>query len=407
MKSNERRANVRILMLSFRFPYPQTDGSRIRIYNIGRILAEHYHVDLLTLNESLVDNDHVKALEQTFGRVISYSFHPIRFKINTLKGLISRDSLQTYYYHFGSTQKWIGEHYADYDLIFCFHIRMSRYLKKIVNKPKVIDFIDATSINYREAQKRATGMWKFIYLIENRRALAYELKMLEEFDKAFISSPFDKAYLDKNSRYPRDNLVVIPNGVKEELLARLNRFQGHEENWIVFLGAMSYAPNVDAVVYFATEIFSLIRKKAEVKFLIVGTNPAKEVLKLSKLDGVEVTGFVEDPYEYLEKAKVVVAPLRFSAGIQNKVLEAMALRKAVVATTKAVRGIEGEDGKHFVITDDKKEMASRILELLADESKRKELGENARQLVKKKYRWDAIGEKLLKEIEEVLRRKER
>ena len=194
---------------------------------------------------------------------------------------------------------------------------------------------------------------------------------------------------------------MLPNGVKEELFAR--KFEGKEENWLVFLGKMNYAPNVDAVVYFAEKIFPLVKRKADVKFLIVGTSPAKEVLDLRRIEGVEVTGFVEDPYEYLEKAKVVVVPLRFSAGIQNKVLEAMALRKAVVTTSKAARGIEGEDGKHFVVADTEEEMAEKILELLADDSKRREIGQNARELVEKKYRWDIVGQKLLKEIEEVLK----
>ena len=391
----------KILIISYRFPYPLTDGSRIRIYNIARILAQRYQVDLLAVNEGKIADEALDELKKTFNKVVAYPFHPLGFNLNTLKGLLSRNPLQIYYFHFGKVQKWIDEHHVDYDLIFCFHIRMTRYLRKITDKPKVIDFIDATSINYREAQERARGMWRFIYPIENRRLLAYELKMLKEFDKAFITSPFDKAYLDENSGHSNQNLIVLPNGVKEELFAR--KFEGKEENWLVFLGKMNYAPNVDAVVYFARKIFPLVKRKADVKFLIVGTSPAKEVLDLRRIEGVEVTGFVEDPYEYLEKAKVVVVPLRFSAGIQNKVLEAMALRKAVVTTSKAARGIEGEDGKHFVVADTEEEMAEKILELLANDSKRREIGQNARELVEGKYRWDIVGQKLLKEIEEVLK----
>jgi polysaccharide biosynthesis protein PslH len=392
----------RILLLAFRMPYPLTDGSRIRIYNIGRLLGEKYQVDLLTINEGEVRHEYLKELEKVFDKVVAYHFHPIRFTINTLKGLLSDESLQIYYHHFGKVQKWIDQHYADYDLIFCFHIRMTLYLRKITDMPKVIDFIDATSINYREAQKRAKGMWKFIYPIENRRVLAYELKMLSEFDKSFITSPFDKAYLDEKSRQINDKLVVIPNGVKEDLLTRTSKFKGREENWLVFLGKMNYAPNVDAVNYFARQIFPLVRKEANVKFLIVGTSPAEEVLNLRKLEGVEVTGFVEDPYMYFHRAKLVVVPLRFSAGSQYKILESMALKKAVVTTTKAARGIEGEDGRHFVIADGQQEMASTILQLLNDGRRRKEIGESARALIKEKYTWDIIGKKLLAEIDEVL-----
>ncbi len=275
-------------------------------------------------------------------------------------------------------------------------------MRKIADRSKVIDFIDATSINHREAQERARGMWRFIYPIENRRALTYELKMLREFDKAFITSPFDKAYLDENSGHPNDNLIVIPNGVKEELFTKINRFGGKEEDWLVFLGKMDYGPNVDAVTYFAREIFPLVRKEVDVKFFIVGTSPTKEILELRKMDGIEVTGFVEDPYEYLERTKVVVVPLRFSAGIQNKVLEAMVLKKTVVATTKAARGIEGEDGKHFIIADGEEERAAKVLGLLADEPRRREIGGNASQLVEETYSWNVVGKKLLEEIDKVL-----
>jgi sugar transferase (PEP-CTERM/EpsH1 system associated) len=392
----------KVLVVAFRVPFPLTEGARIRIYHLSKLLAQKYHVDLLVINEGRVATEHLNMLKEIFDRVIAYSFHPLRFKINALKGLLLSDSLQAYYYHFGKIQKWIDKHYADYDLIFCFHIRMTRYLRKITDKPKVIDFIDATSSNYREAQDRAKGMWKFIYPIENRRALAYELKMLKEFDKAFITSPFDKAYLDENSGHANDTLVVIPNAVKEELLTRINNFEGREEDWLVFLGKMNYAPNVDAVTYFAKDIFPLVRKEADVKFFIVGTSPAREVLELRKLEGVEVTGFVEDPYEYLEKAKVVVVPLRFSSGSQYKMLEAMALGKAVVTTSKGARGIEGEDEKHFVIADGEEEIASTILDLLADGPRREEIGEDARKLVEEKYHWDVVGKKLLEKIEGIL-----
>ncbi|MBU4349327.1 glycosyltransferase family 4 protein, partial [bacterium] len=263
------------------------------------------------------------------------------------------------------------------------------------------DFIDATSINYQEAQRNSTGMWKFIYPIENKRTLSYELKMLKEFDKVFITSPFDKQYLVDNSQNVIDNLIIIPNGVKEELLTRKNNFK--EEKWIVFLGKMNYSPNVDAVIYFANRIFPLIIKiEDDLKFIIVGSNPTKEILKLGRRKNIKVTGFVEDPYEYLEKAKIVVAPLRFGAGTQYKILEAMALGKVVVTTSKGARGISGEDGKHFIIVDNEKETSKKILDLIDDKLKRDRIGNNAKKLINSKYRWDIIGEKLYKEVDKVL-----
>jgi len=394
----------KILMISYRFPYPLIDGSRIRIYNVGKILAEKYQVDLLAINEGKIAIGDIEETEKIFNKVVPFSFNPIWFKLNTLKGLFSKNSLQIYYHYFKKVQEWINQHYTEYDLIFCVHIRMTKYLEKIKNITKVIDFIDATSINYQEAQKNSAGLWRFIYPIENKRTLSYELKMLKEFDKVFITSPFDKQYLVDNSQNVIDNLIIIPNGVKEELLTRKNNFK--EEKWIVFLGKMNYSPNVDAVIYFANRIFPLIIKiEDDLKFVIVGSNPTKEILKLGRRKNIKVTGFVEDPYEYLEKAKIVVAPLRFGAGTQYKILEAMALGKVVVTTSKGARGISGEDGKHFVVVDDEKEMVKIILDLIKDKIKRKEIGNSARELIREKYRWNIISKDLYKEIDDVLEKR--
>jgi sugar transferase (PEP-CTERM/EpsH1 system associated) len=371
------------------------------MYNFAKILTKKYLVDLLAINEGRVREQHVNELRKVFNEVIVHPFHPLRFKINTLRGLFCNDSLQVFYHHFGKVQRWVIKHYKQYDLLFCFHVRMAKYLENIVERPKVIDLIDATSINYQEAQRFSKGLWRYIYSIENKRLLTYELKMLGKFDLAFITSRYDKAFLEKNAGRIFEHLVVVPNGVREELFAR--PMTGEEEDWVVFLGRMSYAPNIDAVLYFTHKVFPLIRKEKPVKFLIVGTDPAKEVLKLQKIKDIEVTGFVEDPYEYLLKAKVVVAPIRFSAGIQNKILEAMALRKAVVTTSKGARGILGEDGKHFLVADDPQGMAEKVLLLLQDQGIRKELGDNAYGLIKNVYRWDIISEKLLFQLEQILK----
>lgn len=392
---------AKVLALSFRFPYPLTDGARIRIYNVCKILARDHTVDLLSLNEGPIQEDSLRHVKPLFRKIYSFPFHPLRFKLNTLKGIPSRDSLQTYYYHFSEVQQWVDRNLSRYDLVLCFHTRMTRYIRNKADIPLVIDFIDATSINYREAQKWSQGIWRFVLPIENRRALTYELQMLATFDKAFITSANDKAYLESHAGRGLEDLIVIPNGVGEDLLSRPPAED--EEDWIVFLGKMSYAPNVDAVVYFAKEVFPHVRALLpEAKFVIVGASPANEVLKLARIPGVSVIGYAEDPYVYMERAKVVVAPLRFSAGIQNKILEAMALRKSVVTTSKGARGIAGKDGTHFVVADDPAHMAKKIVELLQDRSLRKVLGWQARQLVEERYRWSTIGDILLSELDHVL-----
>ena len=388
-------------MLSFRHPYPLADGANIRIYNICKILAREHVVDLLSINEGPIPESSMRSIEPLFGQIYSFSFHPLNFKLNTLKGMMSHDPLQTYYYHFRKIQRWIDSHLCNYDLIFCCHIRMTRYLRKENGIPKVIDFIDATSINYSEAQNRAQGIWRLILPIENRRTLAYELKMLNIYKKSFITSGYDKVYLKSHAGSKCDDLIVIPNGVREDLLIRPQLDK--EEDWIVFLGKMNYTPNIDAVLYFAAEVFPYVRARLpEIKFIVVGTSPTKEVLELARISGILVTGYVEDPYFYLERAKIVVAPLRFSSGIQNKILEGMALRKSIVTTSKGARGIVAQDGNQLIVADDPKYMAKKIVDLLLNKTQRNEIGFRARQLIEEHYRWDSIGDKMLKELGKIL-----
>jgi sugar transferase (PEP-CTERM/EpsH1 system associated) len=392
----------KILMLSFRFPYPLTEGSILRLYNLGVLLSRGYRTDIVVVSERPESRDaiNVKELERIFGRVFVFPFNLLRFRVHAIKGLFSRIPLQTSYYYFREVQQWIDRHYGEYDLLWCHHIRMAEYLKN-VQRPRVIDLVDATSNHYRENKQWASGIWKFILSVETKRTLAYELKQIGRFDRSFITSPFDKEYIDNHNLKHSEKLILIPNGVREELLSRSGRLP--EEDRIVFLGGMTYAPNIDAVTCFVKNVYPLIKTEfPNLKFTIVGTSPTRKVRKLSEIKGVEVTGFVEDPWAYVERAKVIVAPLRFGGGIQNKILEAMALRKPIVTTSRGARGIEGKPGEHFLVADGNEEMAGKIIDLLRNKDLRIALGRKARELVENNYRWHIIGEKLLSEIDKIL-----
>ena len=357
-------------------------------------------MDLLAINENRAKREEPKALDEIFDSLILFDFNLTMLKANALKNLFSRKPIQVGGYYFKTVQRWIDKHFKEYDLVYCNHIRTTEYARRLPCK-KVLDFHDAISMNYKDALKRARGFWKVFYFIEDKRLLPYELEVLRDFDKYFITSQADKDYLLANTSMPAD-IKVIPMGVDENVLRRSQNVE--EKNWIVFLGKMNYYPNEDAAVYFARQVFPLLRSKLKnVKFIIVGAYPTRRVQALSKIPGVEVTGFVDDPYEYLGRAKVVVAPIRLGAGIQNKILEAMALRKPVVTTSKGARGIAGgADGKHFVVADDPEKMAEKILKLLNDSERRREIGQNARALIEERYTWDVIGVKLLAEIEKVI-----
>lgn len=367
---------------------------------MAKILSSEYQLDLVSVNEDRATRGEIRALDKVFHNIVLFDFGSLSLRMNALGKLLSKVPIQAGGYHFKAIQQWIDEHSGQYDLMYCNHVRTTEYVRNVSCR-KAVDFVDAVSMNYRTALTRARGFWKAFYSLEDKRLLPYELEVLRSFNKCFITSPVDRDYLLGYAADPV-SLTVIPNGVSSRAL-EWNR-PVEEENRVAFLGKMDYYPNEDAVSYFANRVFPLLRKAhPDLKFIIVGAYPSRKVLLLKGVPGIEVTGSVDDPYEYVARSKVMVAPMRFGAGIQNKVLEGMALSKCVVTTSLGARGIQGEDGKHFVIADTPDGMSDRITELLRDSEKRRVIGESAKALIHERFTWDVVGRKLLNEIGGVMR----
>jgi glycosyltransferase involved in cell wall biosynthesis len=217
--------------------------------------------------------------------------------------------------------------------------------------------------------------------------------LASSFDQQIVSSPLDKEAIGAS-----ETLHVIPNGVNIEDFPYTEN--GREDSLILFTGRMGYFPNAEAAIYFATRVFPLIlQQKPDARFLIVGADPPRRVRRLSRLPGVEVTGYVPRIQDYLARATVAVAPMQAGTGIQNKVLEAMASGVPVVATRYALGGIEAVDGEHLLVADDADGLADQVVRLLRDPALRRRLARNARQLVEEKYTW----ERSVAMVEEVYR----
>lgn len=398
---------ARILVLCSRTPYPLTGGAKLRLFNTAKILATEHTVDLLIVDESPVKQYRIDTLSRVFNDVTIFSYPSHRFHLNTMLGLVSRKPLQTFYYSFNAIDEWLDNHVGRYDLLYCNHVRTTEYARRY-ETPRVVDFVDAISRNYAESSTGASGLWRVIYPIESSRLLRYEREVVRDFDHSFIITEADKQYIEgDNAGLP--SFSVVPNGVRNEILEQTPSEASDQDNnpgnreLLVFLGKMDYFPNEDAVTYFVKEIFPLVRRHhPEAEFVIVGTQPTKKVRQLAERPGVRVTGFVEDPFEYLTKARVVVAPMRFSAGLQNKVLESMGLGKAVVTTSLGAEGIDIEEDEHLKIADTPESFAEVIRTLLVRDELRERLGTQARQRIEETYSWSEIEPLLLDPIDAVL-----
>jgi sugar transferase (PEP-CTERM/EpsH1 system associated) len=225
----------------------------------------------------------------------------------------------------------------------------------------------------------------------------YERRVAESFDHSiFITEAEEKIFKGKNPHIK--NISVISNGVDLDYFSagvsqeQPTRNQPAETSdhqpVIVFTGAMDYYANIDGVVWFTKEVLPLIKREIpNVQFFIIGSNPTKEVIELSGNDGVTVTGYVPDTREYLRKATVVVVPLRIARGIQNKILEAMAMGIPVVATPQAFEGIAAKPDRDLFLGEDEEMIAASVIKLVKEVSLRKSLGDNARRITEKNYHW--------------------
>lgn len=280
------------------------------------------------------------------------------------------------------------------DSIFCFSSPTAEYLYNskhyhslLESIPWVMDLIDVDSHKWRQYADTHSQPLRWLYKREANYLLKYEQRIVREFQKTILVSQAEKNLLD---RYvSSSNTKAIGNGVDLQYFAPGQGGKIHNKvPTLVFTGAMDYWPNVDGVEWFANAIFPLIKKeKPDVQFQIVGSNPSPQVQELSKMDGVFVVGYVADVRDYFAAADICVIPLRIARGIQNKVLEAMAMGKAVVCTAEALEGISAEPGKDLIVAEDPEDFSKSILMLLNNDTYREELGEKARNCMEKNYSW--------------------
>lgn len=383
--------------MCFRPPYPLKSGAEIRMFNNIKMLSEKYSLDLIFINNQKTDQNQICYLKQFCENVINFDFKKTEFIKNTIRGLIfNKKPLQVNYYYFFEIQKWVDNNFRNYDLIFCNHIRTAEYFK---NKTviKIIDYVDAMSMNYEKAYQNSKGFWKFIYWLEKGRISKYELEVSEKFDKKIIISNVDKEFLLKNGAkqvfFTLGNAVNITVPKKKILI---------DENMIMFLGKMDYEPNISAVKYFCKEIFPELKSRfSKLKFYIVGGYPNKEVKDLEKIDGVTVTGFVESKEEYILKSKLFIAPMISGSGLQNKVLEAMALGKCVVTSQIGAAGLKNLTKKELIIVKNSQEMIEKMLHLLSLDLKDfNNYGEEAKEYIKRNYYYATLKKDLLEFLKE-------
>lgn len=286
----------------------------------------------------------------------------------------------------------------------------------IASPPVVWDSVDCISHLFEQAAQHGGSFFgKWVTRFELGRTRRYEGRLVHEFDRVLVTSPVDREALEKLGReYPRSGsaapslrsrasaaggrIAVLPNGVDLEYFCPTA--EPREPATLVFSGKMSYHANVAAVLHLVHEILPLVRQaRPEVRLWIVGKDPTPEVRRLAR-DGVEVTGTVPDLRPYLRRATVAVVPTVYGAGIQNKVLEAMACGTPVVASSHACSALSAQAGADLLVASEPQEFAGGVLALLRDSDRRETLGAAGRRYVEREHDWTQIGGRLVRIYEE-------
>lgn len=388
---------MRVLYLCHRVPYPPDKGDKIRAFHQLRAISAAHEVDLFTLADHPDDIAHRAALEQYCRRVTISRIVPSVARLLALRALASGRPLTLPYFHSSAlaSQVRAALESRSYDRIFVYCSSMAQYVEWADQIPIIMDLVDVDSDKWIQYAPFKRFPLSTLYRREGNRLRDYERTMCEKFSRVLVSTEREAELLRQISA--RARVHVIPNGVDTDFFSGpATPPPGPIPPAAVFVGDMSYFPNEDAAIFFAGKVLPLIRQALpEARFIIVGRNPGRNVRRLQNIEGVQVTGFVPDVRTYLAQAQVSVAPFSIAAGIQNKILEAMAYGLPVVATPRAAQGLSAGVARAVEQGNTAEELASATIRLLRDPQLARRKGMEGRRRVTVDYSWERALDELL------------
>ena len=403
----ETRTGQRILLLTHRLPYPPDRGDRIRAYHLLRALAGRHRVTLASISERPASPDQRAELDRLCDRVLIRQVRPMHQRFAGAWGLMTgRPGTPTAMFHRGLSQRLVALHRAQpFDAVITFCSGMAGYTAALQQAGMaefghIMDLCDIDSAKWAAYADSASGPMRHVYAAEARRLRHVEAGRTTPFDAVTVISHAEaEVYQQTVSNQTRP--VVVGNGVDLD-------YFGPEPPTArpvcVFTGVMSYKPNIDAVTWFARQVWPAVCQAMpgrRPRFDIVGKDPSPAVRALSQIPGVNVTGTVPDTRPYLANAALAVAPLMIAPGVQNKVLEAMASARPVVCSHAAAAGIHALPGEELIVADHADAVASAVIRLLGSPDTARAIGQAARRRVEADYNWSSAMAPMLDLIEQL------
>ena len=375
----------KILVLTSRFPYPVIGGDRLRIYELCKELSKEYSLTLASLCESESELNYPVPNDGVFADVHRVLLTKKRSYANCLLALPTNKPLQVAYYHSHKFEKLVNGLAKDHDMVLSHLIRMADYVKDLPNK-KILEMTDAISMNYTRASetKNNAGFKGLIFRVEKNRLNRFEKKVAREFDINILVSKYDKEFLFKPGTKVYDKTLVCSNGVD---LSKFTYEFSPKRKEVVFIGNMFSAQNCDAAIWFAEKVLPLLRKSGDYTFKVIGRIKPDDEQRLKRFKGTIVTGAVDDVIEHARGAIAGICSVRLAAGVQNKILEYMALGLPTVSSSTGLEGLYAKPDSEILIADKPEEYVSYILKLEKNKKFAKAISENALHYVNQHHSW--------------------
>lgn len=383
---------MKIFVILSRVPYPLDKGDKLRAFNQIKQLSKKNQIILFALNDTELDEFALAELKKYCVAISIMKFSKLTVFFNLVRALFNGNPLQVGYFYFNKAQKkidlLIAKHKPDH--IYCQLIRTAEYAKPHPGIPKTLDYMDVFSKGMERRKFSEPFFMRPLLALEHKRLLKYEQDVFQYFNNKTIISEQDKNLIPHTRR---QEIIVIPNGVDADYFKAIP----HEKEFdLLFNGNMNYPPNIESVEYLVNKIMPLIWEKLpKVRLLISGSSPSNKVLAL-KSPRVEISGWVFDVRENFAKSKILVAPMQISIGLQNKLLEAMAMQLPCVTSTLANNAIGAKPNEQIMVADTPQQYVQCIIELLQDEAKAKRIANNGYIFAINNFNWQSSTAKLEK-----------
>jgi sugar transferase (PEP-CTERM/EpsH1 system associated) len=383
-----------ILYLVHRLPYPPNKGDKVRSYHLLKHLARRHRVFLGTFIDDPDDEVHVATVRTLCADLQVTRLNPRRARVASLNALFAGEPLTLRYYRSAAMSDWVDQlcraNHIDASVIFS--SAMAQYVEDFQRLPTLIDFVDVDSAKWTQYAPRHRWPLSWLYRREGRLLLDYERRMAARSTRSYFVTENEAALFCQQAPECRVRVEAMCNGVDADYFSpepsRSSPYRA-DELPVVFTGAMDYLPNVDAVTWFKQEVLpDILKRWPHARFHIVGRSPTAEVLALAG-DRVAVSGTVPDVRSYLQHAAAVVAPLRIARGIQNKILEAMAMARPVIASTECAAAVDAENGTELLAASSSAEYIAQLGRVLDSAEAAVSIGQAARRRVVEHYSWDA------------------